>query len=101
MDVFYGSSVSYPDATNLRICVSAHNKIPLIINNGILYLQNEYIASSINYEADEIQAGTNVTIAKSPGDVFITNSNSVLKGNSIELHDNTTISANAQVEIRN
>ena len=101
VDTFYGTSVTYPDAPNLRICVSAHNKIPMIIDNGVLYLQNEEIASSLNYEADEIRAGINVTIAKSPGDVIFTGGNSVLKGKTVELRDNTTITAGAHVEIKN
>lgn len=101
VDSFYGTSVSYPDATDLCICVSAHNKIPLIIDNGTLYLQNEEIANNVNYEADKIKAGTNVTLAKSTGDIIITGANVTLKGNTVELHDNTTISKESCVEIKN
>ena len=101
VETFYGTALSYPYSTDLRICISAHNKIPLIIDDGVLYLQNEEIASSINYEADEIQVGSNVTDVKSSGDVIINGGNIVLKGHSIELHDNTIISADAQVEIDN
>lgn len=101
VETFYGTALSYPYSTDLRICISAHNKIPLIIDEGVLYLQNEEIASSINYEADEIQVGSNVTDVKSSGDVIINGGNIVLKGHSIELHDNTIISADAQVEIDN
>lgn len=101
VETFESTSVSYPYAIDLRICISKHNKIPLIIDKDVLCLQNEDITSSINYEADEIKVGTNVTTVKSPGDFVISSGNTVLKGNTVELHDNTLISASANVEISN
>ncbi len=100
-DSYYGASVSYPYSNDLRICVSAHNKIPLIMDGGTMYIQNEEITSSINYEADAIKVGSSVTSLKSPGDVIISSGTTKLKGGTVELREGTTIETGAQLEINN
>ena len=98
---YYGTSVSYPYSNDLRICVSAHNKIPLVTDGETLYIQNEEISSSVNYEADVIKVGSRVTSLKSFGDVIIRNGAVKLKGGTIELREGTTVESGAQLEITN
>ena len=101
IESYYGTSVSYPFSSNLRICVSKHNKIPLIIEQGNLYMQNEEIATSVDYEAETIKVGSNVTLLKSPGDVIIRSGTTKLKGETVELREGTTVEIGSQLEITN
>ena len=98
---YYGTSVSYPYSNDLRICLSAHNKIPLIIDGGTLYIQNEEITNTVNYEADVIKVGSNVTLLKSPGDVIIRGGATKLKAGIVELREGTNVEVGAQLEINN
>ena len=97
----YDIYATHPKTDGLRICISGHNRIPLIIDQDVLFLQNYEIASPVTYKADTIKVGTNVTSLKASGDLTFKNGISVLQGEVVELYDNTTITANAQVEIRN
>ena len=101
VESIYDTNASYPDASDLRICISKHNKIPLIIDKGVLFLQNGEIASSVTYKADTIKVGTNVTNLKSAGEFVVKGGNTILQGETVILNDETTISANAQFEMKN
>ena len=101
VESIYDNNASYPDASDLRICISKHNKLPLIIDKGVLFLQNGEIASSVTYKADTIKVGTNVTNLKSAGGFVIKGGNTILQGKEVILNDETTISANAQFEMKN
>ena len=101
VESIYDTNASYPDASDLRICVSKHNKIPLIIDKGVLFLQNGEIASSVTYKADTIKVGTNITNLKSAGEFVVKGGNTILQGEEVILNDETTISANAQFEMKN
>ena len=98
---FKGTNVSYPYSENLRICISAHNKIPAIIESDILCIQNETIAHNVDYEVDTIKVGSNVTSFKKTGEVIITGGVTKLKGKNIELSNGTTVMLGAGLEISN
>lgn len=101
VESIYDNHATYPDAEDLRICISKHNKIPLITDKGVLFLQNGEIAGSVTYKADTIKVGTNVTSLKSAGEVVIKGGNTILQGEEVILNDETAISANAQFEMKN
>lgn len=101
VESYKGLNVSYPYSSNLRICISAHNKIPVIMDSNNLYIQNETIASSVNYEADTIKVGSNVTTLKTPGEVIVVGGTTKLKGKNIELSNGTTVALGAKLEITN
>ena len=96
-----GSSIQYPYNSNLRIAITGHNKVPLIIEAGTIFIQNEAIAEDVSYEAQTIKVGSNVTTAKPNGEVIISSGITKLKGNTVELSSGTTIELGAQLEINN
>ena len=98
---YEGSTVQYPYSSNLRISITKHNKIPLIIENGTIFLQNDTITQDISYEANTIKVGTNVTSAKPTGDVIISGGVTTLKGNTVELAPGTTVEVGAQLKVNN
>ena len=98
---FEGSAGQYPYNSNLRISITKHNKIPLIIENGTIYLQNDTITQTISYEANIIKVGNNVTSAKPTGDVVISGGVTTLKGNTVELAPGTTVEVGAQLNVNN
>ncbi len=89
---FYGLS----DA--VTVCVSGHNKIPLVDERELLYLQNEIISGTNEIEANVVIAGENVTDKKAPGEVLFTNGSTVIRGNTIELHGGTSVLTGAEFE---
>ena len=96
-----GSSIQYPYNSNLRIAITGHNKVPLIIEAGTIFIQNDTITEDISYEAQTIRVGSNVTTTKSNGEVIISSGITRLKGNTVELSSGTTIELGAQLEINN
>jgi hypothetical protein len=98
---YKGISATSPNSSGLRVCVSAHNKIPLIFENDTLFIQNESFLDSTSYEADNIKVGSNVTSLKNVGAVKITNGSVRLKGKTVELSGETEVSLGAQFEITN
>ena len=96
-----GSNVQYPYNSNLRISITKHNKIPLIIEDGTIFIQNDTITQNISYEANTIKVGTNVTSTKPTGDVIISGGVTNLKGNVVELSSGTTVEEGAQLLINN
>jgi len=98
---YCGTTVTHPYANGIRICLSAPNKIPYIQDGDTVCIQNETIAESTTYQANVIKVGRNVTSLKPVGDVYITNGQTTLIGNSIELNAGTTVSQGASLEIRN
>lgn len=101
IDSFYGNFITYPDDNNIRICISAHNKIPYVKEAGILYIQDETISNTITYHADQIKVGSNVTPLMPTGSVRVTNGKTTLVGETVELEGETTIELGAELEIRN
>lgn len=90
IETYYGNHVNYPYNSNLRICISAHNKIPFVLYDGTLYIQDDNITNNRTYTADNIEIGSNVTSNKPTGDVIIVSGTT-------ELHGNVTITGNTSV----
>lgn len=84
-----------------RASRSSTSQLSPFAEEGTLYIQNEEIANSVDYEAETIKVGSSVTALKSPGDVIIRNGTVKLKGGTVELHEGTTIEAGTQLEITN
>lgn len=87
------------DADNVTVCISAHNKIPYI--SDVLYIQNETLSGTNNFEADIINVGTDVTNKKAEGDVIIQSGHTTLNGNTVKLKRGVTVQLGAQFEINN
>ncbi|MBO7466951.1 MAG: hypothetical protein J6T94_04625 [Bacteroidaceae bacterium] len=102
------SVISYMDSTAfftgitdaVSVCISGHNKIPLVDERNLIYIQNRLLSSSDEIEADVIIAGKNVTNQMETGEVRFVNGRTVLKGNTIELHGGTSVSLGAKLEIK-
>lgn len=101
IDSFYGNYITYPNDNNIRICISAHNKIPYIKEVGVIYIQDETISDVTTYHADQIKVGSNVTSLIPTGPVRITNGKTTLIGDTVELDGETTIDLGAELEIKN
>lgn len=101
IDSFYGNNITYPYNENIRLCISAHNKIPYVKEMGCIYIQNETIADTRTYNAYQIKVGSNVTTQMPEGQVVITNGKTLLIGNSVELCGETTVELGAELEIKN
>lgn len=97
---FEGTSHTFSDNPKITVCISAHNKIPFI-DGGVIYIQNQTLASDSNFENDTIKVGNHVTSTIPQGDVNFTQGHHILKGNVIELHPGTNISVGATVDIKN
>ncbi len=89
--------------TGISICITKEGYIPKIyyIENGHLYIQNETISGDVNYEADVISVGANVTSSKRNGDVIFKSGTITLKANSIELQPTTQVVEGVVMNIRN
>ncbi len=96
---FEGACIQYPYSSDLRISITKHNKIPLIIEAGTLCLQNTTIGDNVSYESDTIKVGENVTTIKPKGEVRISRGTTSLKGKTIELSSGTTVELGAQLKI--
>jgi hypothetical protein len=94
-----GYSATYPDNTATIISISAHNKIPYIYDNSVLYIQNETITTNTEYTSRNILVGTHVTDDKSQGPVVFQSGNTILRGRTVELHPGTQVNVGAQLEI--
>lgn len=103
VESFSGTNIEYPTSDDVRICISAHNKIPYLAEyaNGILYIQNEIISTNRTYMGNYIKVGANVTSSEPVGEVRLEGGKTTIKGNTIELHGGTTVLQGAQLEINN
>lgn len=98
---YEGTDVQYPYNSNLRISITKHNKIPFIIESGIIFIQNETITDNTMYESKTIKVGSCVTSTIPEGEVIISNGVTRLKGDEIELAPGTTVEVGAQLQINN
>ena len=97
---YYGNHVSYPYNSNLRICISAHNKIPFVLYDGTLYIQDDNITNNRTYTTDNIEVGSNVTSNKPTGDVIIVSGTTELHGN-VTIRGNTSVQTGGELYINN
>lgn len=101
IESYKGFSVSYPYSDSLRISISAHNKIPVILEGNTLCIQNTAIENTLFYEADKIKVGANVTNMKTSGEVRLVGGKTRLKGKNIEIYNGTTVELGAELELTN
>ncbi|MBP5339126.1 MAG: hypothetical protein J6Z14_07475 [Prevotella sp.] len=100
---FHGTSAEYFGRTDcVSVCVSAHNKIPFIDEEDIVFLQNEILTGTNNIEADIILVGEHVTDMKSQGVVTLeSGSRTSMSAQTIEINSGTTVKQGAELEIGN
>lgn len=100
-----GYSTSHPGDFDTVVCISAHNKIPFIVENiddeSTLYIQNQTLTDGGYYDARTIKVGENVTPTQQQGDVNFSLGNYHLVGKQVELHPGTRISVGATMKIEN
>ena len=101
---YVGTSATYKTQfpKNVSICVSNHNKIPYVQigkNPTTIYIQNETIAGTRNYEATFINIGNSVTTEKTQGPVIFNGGSITLTGSKIQLCPGTTISGGTEFTI--
>ena len=103
VESFTGTNIEYPISNDVKICISAHNKIPYIAEyvNGTLYIQNEIVSTDRTYMGNNIKVGSNVTSSKPIGDVRFESGKTTITGNTIELQGGTIILQGAELEIKN
>ena len=87
----YGYTAECPADPDIVVCISGHNKIPYIDDNGIMFLQNQNITGSNTFTAKTIKVGSHVTSQKAYGDVNFDNGTIILNGNRVELHPGTKV----------
>ena len=100
---FVGTSAEYHGQSDgVSVCLSAHNKIPLIDEKDVLFIQNENLTGNNNLEADVIIVGEHVTDLKELGTVtLVSGSNTNMSAGTIELHSGTTVEHGAVMTIGN
>lgn len=90
-------STSHPE--EVRVCVSAHNKIPYMDDPDVLYIQNTNISGKMEEVHDVIKVGSNVTSDMSFGNVTTTNADITLRAKKVVLDKGTSISKGTTLKI--
>lgn len=97
---FVGASADYyGNSDAVTVCISAHNKIPLVDERNLLYIQNTSFGGTNELESDVIIAGRNVTNHVAPGEVRFENGRTMLRGNVVEFHGGTVVNNGAEIVI--
>ena len=99
---YIGSAADFTGLSDaVTVCISSHNKIPLVDERNLLYLQNETLSGVNEIEADVVIAGKNVTNQKPQGVVRFSSGSTVIRGNTVELHSGTSVLPGAELKIVN
>ena len=99
---YIGSTAYYTGISDaVSVCISDHNRIPLVDERNLLYIQNEVLSGTNEIEADVIIMGSNVTNLVNPGEVLFENGRTEIKGTTVELQGGTLVQQGAELEIRN
>ena len=99
---FVGTSADFYGVTDaVSVCISAHNKIPYIAGRSLLFLQNESLTGTNNFEADVVIAGEHVTTKKNYGEVNIVSGQTTIQAETIELHSGFSVNIGAELELKN
>ena len=90
-------------STNIRVCISAHNRIPYIcdVEPYMIYIQNENVLGPASYNAQIINVGSHVTNTKPQGSVVFKSGNIKLKAKNILIEGTTTVKKGVKLEITN
>lgn len=72
-----------------------------MLQNNVVYIQNETVVGPKNINADIVKIGSNVTTSKPKGVATIGGGQVVINANTITIEDGTTISNNANLIINN
>lgn len=98
---YIGSTADYTGLSDaVTVCISGHNKIPLVDERTLRYLQNESFSDTDEIEADVVIAGEHVTNQIPQGEVLFTNGRTVIRGNTVELYGGTSVLHGAALEIK-
>lgn len=100
-----GTSATLPTnpTKKIRICISYHNRIPYIceVEPYIIFIQNETVVESANYEAENIMVGEHVTNLKPQGPVVLESGDVRLKAKRILIDSGTSVNKGASLELIN
>lgn len=102
MRSFVGLGKTVPYTTeNTKVCISAHNKIPLICNynNGSLYIQKDNIKNNREYRANKVILGSEVTSQHDTGSINIIFGKTTIYATEVELYGETIVGTGAELEI--
>ena len=99
---YIGSAADFTGLSDaVTVCISGHNKIPLVDERNLLYLQNEILSGLNEIVADVVIAGKNVTNQKPQGIVRFSSGSTVIRGNTVEFHSGTSVTQGAELKIEN
>ncbi len=108
---FRGRTAIYDDISsgNIAICISAHNKIPIIIEPeqlnfdkiiGTKFIQNTTVSDSRLYKSNILKIGNDVTTEKAEGPVsFESGSSTTIEAKSVVIESNTIIEKGSTFKI--
>lgn len=80
------------------VCVSAHNRIPFIQKQDVMYIQNTNIVGNLNETHDVVKVGNHVNPAITTGDVTTSGANITLKAKEVLLDSGTYISVGSTLK---
>lgn len=96
--LYKGTSANYNGVNDdVVVCISAHNKIPLVNEPTVIYIQDEVI-DGYEYDADIIRIGSNVTSDIGSGPVSFQGEKTVLRAKYISVEGETTVEKGTEVE---
>lgn len=102
IDSYIASSATYKTSNpeNIIVCISALNKIPVIMRgNDVLLFQNKTVDSDIDITANKVMIGSRITSSKESGPVNFKDGKITIKTKSAEIEPNTTVSNSANLTI--
>ena len=98
VEAYLGTTHTHADDPEISVCISAHNKRPLI-DGGTLFIQNRTLADDSYHWADKIMVGNHVTDTHAQGNVYFTSGRHILTAKDTELHAGTEVSLGAELEV--
>lgn len=95
------ATIMNPNPNETIICVSAHNRRPLIHVPNVSYIQNKNITGTLEVTNDTIKIGNHVTTKMNFGDVTTSSANIILKAKKVILDSGTYISKGSSLKTVN
>lgn len=69
--------------------------------DSVIYIQNESISGNVEYHADKVYIGSNVSALKPNGPVFFTGGKVTIKADNVTIQGETTVNLGTEFEIKN
>lgn len=97
---YYGSNaIQYIGNDDVSVCVDKHNHIPRVWHKSVNIQNENIIDSTIEYHADHVKVGRQVTNQKPQGNVTITNSSVTIKSNHLLLDSGTRLNVGSTLKV--